>query len=194
MGNSQMPSLLKRYLGNWPICVAFGIVSVVMFTVLVPNGVAEVTANRTLAPCILDEYYPTWVASDAQHLYAALGGTGRQAYRMFYLKLDFWFPVLSLSLFYVGLLSLAFPKASKLAWINTLPLAMWLFDAAENLNHFYMAGHYPELPSLNLTVGPYLTLFKYLLITCLPIVALIGFAFQYLKKRDGTAEHYSQSH
>jgi hypothetical protein len=178
-----MSSLLSRYLGRWAPCILFGIVSLVMFTVLVPRGIDQVTVNRTLAPLILDEHYLTWTRDDALNLYAALGEAGRKAYRMFYLKLDFWFPVLSLSLFYAGLLSLAFPRPNRLAWINVMPMVLWLSDAAENLNHYYMAGIYPELPALNLLVGPYLTLIKYVLITLLPMVALGGFALSRLSSR-----------
>jgi hypothetical protein len=150
---------------------------------LVPRGIDEVTVNRTLGPLILDEHYLTWTRDDAINLYAALGEAGRKAYRMLYLKLDFWFPVLSLSLFYAGLLSLAFPRPNRLAWINVMPMVLWLSDAAENLNHYYMAGIYPELPTLNLLVGPYLTLIKYVLITLLPMVALVGFALSRLGSR-----------
>jgi hypothetical protein len=178
-----MSSLLSWYLGRWALCIFFGIVSLVMFTVLVPRGIAEVTGNRTLAPLILDEHYLTWTRDDAINLYSALGEAGRKAYQMFYLKLDFWFPVLSLSLFYSGLLSLAFPRPNRLAWINALPVVMWLSDIAENLNHYFMAGIYPELPTLNLLVGPYLTLIKYVLITLLPMVALVGFALSRLSNQ-----------
>jgi hypothetical protein len=178
-----MSSLLSQYLGRWSLCILFGVVSLVMFTVLVPRGILEVTNNRTLAPLILDEHYLTWTREDAISLYSALGEAGRKAYRMFYLKLDFWFPVLSLSLFYTALLSLAFPRSSRLAWLNLLPIVMWLSDAAENLNHYYMAGVYPELPTLNLLVGPYLTLIKYILITLLPIMATVGFAMRRLSIR-----------
>ena len=170
-----MSNFISRWLGNWVVCAVFFIVSITMFAILVPRGIAEVTNNRTLAPCILDEYYLTWTRADAIQLLSSLGVVGRQAYQNFYLKLDFWFPVLSLSFFYAGLLSLAFPRPSSFSWLNTLPIAMWLSDAAENLNHFYMAGSYPELPEINLLAGPYLTLVKYLLITFLPVLALAGF-------------------
>jgi len=79
-----------------------------MFGYLVPNGIGIVTNQRTLAPRILDEYIMTWTAADAQHLFAALGQKGRQAYQNFYLHLDFYFPVLSLTICYMSFLSLAF--------------------------------------------------------------------------------------
>ena len=167
---------ISRWLGRWPVCIAFGVLATVMFAYLVPNAVAEVTANRTLSPRILDEYYPTWTADDARQLFAALGVNGRRAYQQFYLKLDFWFPVLSLSLFYAGLLSLAFPQGLRLAWLNLLAIPMYLSDVTENMNHFSMASSYPNLSALSLTIGPWLTLIKYFLITALPIIALLGFA------------------
>ena len=109
-----MSKFMADWLGRWSVCIAFGVIATVMFTVFVPNGVAEVTLNRTLWPKILDEYYPTWNADDARNLYNALGAVGRHAYQLFYLKLDFWFPCLSLSIFYAALLSLAFPQGRSL--------------------------------------------------------------------------------
>ena len=146
-----------------------------MFTVLVPGGVAEVTQNRTLAPRILDEYYLTWTADDARSLYAALGASGRCAYQHFYLKLDFWFPVISLSVFYAALLSLAFLQGRRWSWLNLTPILMYFADMSENLSHYMMAESYPDLPPFQLATGPYLSLNKYLLMTALPVVALIGF-------------------
>lgn len=171
-----MSRFISNWLGRWSVCVVFGIIATIMFTVLVPDGVAEVTQNRTLAPRILDEYYLTWTTDDARHLYAALGATGRRAYQHFYLKLDFWFPVMSLSVFYAALLSLAFPEGRHWSWLNLMPIIMYFADMSENVNHFMMAGSYPNLPAVQLIVGPCLSLTKYLLITVLPVVALIGFA------------------
>ena len=179
-----MSKLMAEWLGRWSVCITFGVVATAMFTFLVPNGVAEVTLNRTLWPKILDEYYLTWNADDARHLYAALGQTGRQAYQLFYLKLDFWFPCLSLSIFYAALLSLAFPQGRSLSWLNLTAIPLYLSDVAENLNHFLMAGSYPSLPPLQLAIGPYLSLIKYLLITGLPVLTLIGF---WLNRKRGIA-------
>jgi hypothetical protein len=180
---TRLSSALARYLGHWRPCLVLGFVAALMFGYLVPHGVAEVTANRTLAPRILDEYYLTWTADDARHLFAALGPNGRRAYQTFYLKLDFWFPVLSLAAFYTGLLSLAFPQGARWAWLNLLPLVMYLADMTENLNHFAMAANYPELMPAQLTIGPYLSLLKYMLITSLPMFALMGFAWRLSKRR-----------
>ena len=93
------------------------------------------------------------------------GAAGRDAYRLYYLRFDFWFPVLSLSLFYVSLLSLAFPAASRFSWLNLTPILLWLSDAAENLNHFEMAGDYPNLATMSLAVGPIFTFVKWVLIS-----------------------------
>lgn len=173
-----MSQAIAKWLGRWPVCIVFGVIATIMFTWAVPHGVATITANRTIAPLILDEYYPTWTPDNARHLYAALGATGRARYQHFYLTLDFWFPVLSLCVFYAAMLSLAFPPGRRGAWVNLLPIAMWACDAAENLNHFTMAASYPQLPSAQLAFGPALTLVKYMLITGLPILALAGFALR----------------
>jgi hypothetical protein len=166
---------LSKWLGRWRICILFGVVATIMFTVLVPGGVSTITANRTIAPRILDEYYLTWSVDDARQLFAALGATGRRAYQLFYLKLDFWFPVMSLSVFYASLLSLAFPQGTRWSRLNLLPIPMYLSDMAENINHFMMAGSYPDFPAWQLAIGPYISLTKYVLITALPILALFGF-------------------
>jgi hypothetical protein len=174
-GKRAVSATISKWLGRWSICIVFGVIATIMFTALVPNGVATITDNRTLAPKILDEYYLTWSAEDARQLYAVLGATGRRAYQLFYLKLDFWFPVMSLSLFYASLLSLAFPQGTRLSRLNLLTIPMYLSDMGENLNHFMMAGSYPDLPAWQLGIGPFISLIKYLLITVLPVLALFGF-------------------
>ncbi len=170
-----MSAFLAKYLGRWSVCIVFALIATLMFTILVPQGVAVVTTNRTVWPRVLDEYYLTWSADDARHLYSALGVAGRRAYQAFYLKLDFWFPCLSLSIFYAALLSLAFPQGRRFGWLNLTAVALYLADLAENLNHFAMASSFPNLPTIQLAVGPYLSLAKYLLITGLPLIAVIGF-------------------
>jgi hypothetical protein len=166
--------LVTRLVGRWWVCLLFGLIATAMFTVVVPHGTAVVTASGKLAPRILDEHYPTWRAGDARTLFSGLGPSGRAAYRHFYVSLDFWFPVLSLTVFYSSLLSLAFRKG-KWVWVNLLPLVMYVSDMAENVNHFVMAGSYPRLSTLQLTVGPFVSLLKYVLITALPVLALFGF-------------------
>jgi hypothetical protein len=175
---NSLSTVIEKYLGRWWVCILFGLIATYMFAVLVPDGVDAVTQQRSLAPRILDEYYLTWTAQQAQTLFSSLGETGRKAYRLFYLRLDFWFPVLSLSIFYASLLSIAFPRASRFQQVNLLPTLMYFLDAAENVNHFTMAGSYPDLPEIQLSIGPVLTLLKYLLITTLPLLAFFGFALK----------------
>lgn len=182
----MMSHTLSRWAGRWWICITFGVISAIMFGYLVPNAVAVVTENRTLAPRILDEYYLTWAVSDARPFFAALGATGREAYQNYYLTLDFWFPVLSLTIFYTALLSLAFPAGRRWAWLNLLPLIMYGCDALENLNHFSMARSFPDLPMWQLQIGPILSFVKYVLITALPMLALIGFWIK--RKQERSAE------
>jgi hypothetical protein len=171
----MMSNALSNWIGRWWVCVTFGVISTIMFGYLVPNAVAVVTENRTLAPRILDEYYLTWSASDARPFFKALGAAGRAAYQNYYLTLDLWFPVLSLTIFYTALLSLAFPIGKRWAWFNLLPLIMYACDMLENINHYTMAGRFPDLPVWQLQIGPILSLVKYILITALPMLALIGF-------------------
>jgi hypothetical protein len=170
-----MSKWISDVFGRWSVFIVSGVISTIMFVYLVPNGVATVTANRTLAPGILDEHYLTWTADDARQLYAALGAAGRHAYQMFYLKLDFWFPVMSMTVFYASMLSLAFPQGRRWSWLNLTPILLYASDISENLNHFAMAGSYPILPPIQLAAGPLITLLKYVLITALPVLALLGF-------------------
>jgi hypothetical protein len=171
----MMSNALSHWLGRWWVCAVFGFISTIMFIYLVPHAVGVVTENRSSVPSILDERYLTWAASDARPFFAALGTSGRIAYQSYYLTLDFWFPVLSLAVFYSSLLSLAFPTRRPWSWLNLLPLVMYACDMLENINHFTMAGSFPDLPAWQLAVGPFLSLLKYVLITELPLVALIGF-------------------
>jgi len=174
---------LASRLGRVWICAALFLVALVLFTWVVPAGVAEVTGDRHLAPKILDEYIMTWTPSEATHFYETIGPAGRSAYRQYYLKLDFWFPVLSLALFYASLLSLAFPARSRWAWLNLTPVALWVCDGAENINHFTMAQSYPNLSDFSLEAGPWFTFVKWVLIFALPLIALAGFAGQILRPR-----------
>jgi hypothetical protein len=171
----MMSNRLSHWFGKWWVCIMFGVIAAIIFTFIVPNAVSQLTENRTLAPLILDEYYPTWPASKAQPFFAALGDQGRLAYRAYYLTLDFWFPVLSLTIFYTALLSLAFPQNSHGRALNLAPLLMYVADMMENINHFTMAGSYPDLLGWQITIGPLLSLVKYVLITTLPLIALVGF-------------------
>ena len=140
------------------------------------------TAHGQGAPKILDEYVMTWTPDIARHFYAAIGPEGREAYQQYYWHLDFWVPVLSLTLFYISLLSLAFPTQSRLTWLNLLPIPMWMMDAGENLNHFMMARMYPNLSTFSLSFGPWFTFIKWVLIFSIPIVALFGFAARALNR------------
>jgi hypothetical protein len=61
------------------------------------------------------------------------------------------------------------------AWFNLFPLIMYACDMLENINHYSLAGSFPDLPAWQLQVGPVLSLIKYILITALPPLALVGF-------------------
>lgn len=185
---NRLSSFLNHWLGRWWLCVVFGVAASVMFVYAVPHAVSEVTHGRSLVPKILDEYYPTWAESDARAFYAGLGPAGRRAYQLYYLKLDFWFPVLTLTLCYISVLSLAFRKAARFRWLNLVPLIMYASDIAENLNHYAMAETFPDLSPARLAVGPMLSLVKYALITAVPLVAAIGFLARRRGLRDVAAD------
>ena len=175
---------MRRALGKGWICVTLLCIVSLVFAWILPAAVSEVTQGGLLVPKILDQYVMTWTASDARHFYETLGVAGRDAYRNYYLKFDFWFPVLSLSLFYVSLLSLAFPAGSRLSWLNLTPVLLWLSDVAENLNHFTMAGDYPNLSPMSLAVGPAFTFVKWMLIFGLLLLALTGAAIRIVSSRN----------
>jgi hypothetical protein len=184
----MMSNALSHWLGRWWVCAVFGLISTFMFVYFVPHAVGVVTENRTLVPSILDERYLTWATTDARPLFAALGASGRAAYQSYYLTLDFWFPVLSLTIFYSAMLSLAFPPRRPWSWLNLLPLPMYACDILENINHFTLAGSFPDLPAWQLAVGPFLSLLKYILISVLPLLALVGFWFnRNLKTSSGSS-------
>ena len=178
----KISGLLGRAFGRWWVFGLLFAASILMFYWIVPQAGAAVTAGRTLAPKILDEYYLTWTPEDARHFYAAIGSQGRAAYRAYYLHLDFWFPVLTLTLCYISLLSLAFRPGSRWSWVNLLPLLMYASDVAENLNHFSMALTYPVLSPFSLTWGPWFSGAKYAIMTVLPLLALVGFAAQAVRR------------
>ncbi|MEJ1962111.1 MAG: hypothetical protein WDO56_11450 [Gammaproteobacteria bacterium] len=161
--------------------------SLLLFVWIVPAGVAKVTAGGTLAPKILDQYILTWRPDDARGFYAALGASGRAAYRQYYLRLDFWFPVLTLTLFYMSLFALVFRPGTRWGWLVLTPLAMYACDAAENLNHFSMAASYPQLSALSLTFGPWFTAGKWVLLMGLPLVAFAGGVGLFLRRRTSGA-------
>lgn len=178
----QISNFFGRTLGRWWVCALLFAASIMMFGWIVPHAGAAVTAGRTLAPKILDEYYLTWTPEDARRFYAAIGSQGRAAYRTYYLHLDFWFPVLTLTLCYISLLSLAFRPGSRWSWVNLLPLLMYASDVAENLNHFSMADSYPVLSPFSLTWGPWFSGAKYAIMTVLPLLALVGLAAQAMRR------------
>jgi hypothetical protein len=165
-----------RMLGTWP---AFGILfllSAVFFGVLVPRAKAPIFANAAAAlpHKVLDEYIPSWTPRIAASFLAGIGPEGRAAYRRFYWIMDFWFPGAVAALANASLLLIAFPPGAGGAPLCVMALLSWLFDAAENVTHFRMAGRYPDLPPLALRLGPVFTGAKWLF-AILPLpIALIG--------------------
>jgi hypothetical protein len=75
---------------------------------------------------------------------------------------------------------IAFPHTSAWAWLCIIAAPSWLFDVAENITHFQMAGSYPKLSSVALKFGPVFTRAKWVFaIFPLPI-ALVGIVFRFL--------------
>lgn len=170
-----MSTFLRNIFGHWWVAVLLLVATICIFAFLVIPGAKEVVSHGPGETKLLDEYIMTWKPDDARRFLGAIGPEGREAYRAFYLRSDFWFPELAQTLFFISLFSLAFPAGSRFAWLNVTPIALWLVDAAENINHFTMAGSYPNLSEFSLTAGPVFTWLKCAFTFAPPIIALLGF-------------------
>jgi hypothetical protein len=166
--------IIHVWLGNWWALGILFILTSLVFAVVVPRAKARIFAAVTtdLPKRVLDEYMMTWRARDAERFFRDIGPQGREAYRVFYRRTDFWFPGLIISLLYVSFLSLAFPPNSSFAWVAILGFAGWPFDLAENVNHYRMSRSYPQLTTASLSIGPMFTLTKWLLTVVLPLAGL----------------------
>jgi hypothetical protein len=181
---NTISTFLRRVLGRGWVAGLLFLATLLMFGYLVPTQIAGITQNGALTPKILDEHMMGWSAADASTLFEAIGATGREAYRIFYLSLDFWFPVLTAALFMISVLSLVFPAGSAGSRLNLVPLGFYVLDVAENLIHFTMAGAYPAQPALLWTLGPAVTLGKWWLIFASLLLIAIG-AIGLLRDRRG---------
>ena len=119
---NTISTFLRRVLGRGWVAGLLFLATLLMFGYLVPTQIAGITQNGALTPKILDEHMMGWSAADASTLFEAIGATGREAYRSFYLSLDFWFPVLTAALFMISVLSLVFPAGSAGSRLNLVPL------------------------------------------------------------------------
>jgi hypothetical protein len=170
------------WLGTWP---AFGVLMLLCFLFfgyLVPKAKAPIFANvaTKLPRKVLDEYFPTWTPPIAESFLASIGPDGRSAYRRFYWTMDFWFPGATASLAIASLMLIAFPPTSGWAWLCVIAVPSWLFDVAENITHFHMAGGYPNLSSVAVRFGPSFTRAKWIF-AILPLpIALVGLVFRSL--------------
>jgi hypothetical protein len=168
--------------GTWP---AFGILMLfclLFFGYLVPKAKEPIFADvaTKLPHKVLDEYFPSWTPQTADRFLAAIGPDGRAAYRRFYLTMDFWFPGSMASLAIASLMLIAFPLNSGWGWLCVVAAPSWLFDVAENITHFQMAGSYPNLSSVAVKFGPVFTRLKWVFaIVPLPI-AFLGIVFRFL--------------
>jgi hypothetical protein len=169
--------IVHHWLGNWWAFGGLFLLTGFVFGYLVPRAKAPIFAAVTtdLPKRVLDEHMMTWSAKDADRFFREIGPGGREAYRAFYRRTDFWFPGLIIGLLYVSFLAHAFPPTSALAWVSILGLAGWPCDLAENLNYYRRANSYPRLTSPTLDIGPIFTLMKWLLTVTLPLVGIAGF-------------------
>ncbi len=167
-------------LGTWP---AFGILlllCLLFFGYLVPRAKAPIFARvgANLPHKVLDEYFPSWTPHIADSFFAAIGPDGRAAYRLFYVTMDFWFPGAIASLTIASLMLIAFPARSGWAGLCIMAAPSWLFDIAENITHFRMAGSYPNLSPVAVEWGPLFTRAKWIW-AIIPIpIAFAGLVFQ----------------
>jgi len=171
---------LVAAIGTWP---AFGVLLLLCFLFfgyLVPKAKAPIFANvaTELPHKVLDEYFPSWTPEIAEQLLAQIGPGGRAAYRRVYVTMDFWFPGTIAALTTASLMLIAFPPSSACSWLCVLAAPSWLFDVAENVTNFQMAGAYPQLSSVAVRFGPSFTRAKWVFaIIPLPI-ASIGLVFR----------------
>lgn len=172
-------------IGTWP---GFGIsilLCCLLFGYLVPKAKAPIFANVAgkLPHKVLDEYFPGWTPQIADRFFTAVGADGRAAYRRFYFTMDFWFPGAIASLTIASLMLIAFPLGSGWAWLCVIAVPSWLFDAAENITLFQMAGSYPNFSSFAVKFGPLFTRAKWVF-AILPVpIALAGLVFRILHGR-----------
>jgi hypothetical protein len=167
--------------GSWQALGILILLSLLFFGYLVPKAKAPIFAKvgTKLPHKVLDEYFPSWTPQIAESFLASIGPDGRAAYRRFYLTMDFWFPGATASLAIASLMLIAFPLASGWAWLCVIATPSWLFDVAENITHFEMAGSYPNLSPVAVRFGPLFTRLKWVFaIIPLPI-ALIGLVLRF---------------
>jgi hypothetical protein len=168
-------------LGTWPVFGVLMVLCLVFFGYLVPKAKAPIFANvgTKLSHKVLDEYFPSWTPRVANIFLAAIGPDGRAAYRRFYWTMDFWFPGAIASLTIASLMLIAFPPTSAWVWLCAIAAPSWLFDVAENITHYRLAGSYPNLSSAAIKYGPLFTLLKWVFaIIPLPII-FIGLAVRF---------------
>jgi hypothetical protein len=172
-------------IGTWPAFVILLLLCLLFFGYLVPKAKAPIFAGlgAELPHKVLDEYFPTWTPEIADRFFAEIGPDGRAAYRRFYLVMDFWFPGAIASLALASLMLIAIPPHSGWAWLGVVAAPSWLFDVAENITHFRMAGSYPQLAPAAVRFGPLFTRFKWVF-AILPLpMAVVGFMLQFIHGR-----------
>ena len=166
------------FLGNWWAFATLLSLASLFFGYLIPKFKTKVFIHAApgLPHKILDEYFWTWTPDIALKLLEGIGAEGRLAYRKYYLHLDFWFPVLTASLANTSLLLIALGPQSKFAWVSLFAMLGFVFDLAENINHFRMSKAYPSVSSFSLKFGPLFTFTKWIFAIVPMFAAVIIFA------------------
>jgi hypothetical protein len=127
----------------------------------------------------------------AMSLLKELGSKGRDVYLSLQLPLDFIYPTL-FSLTY-SFLIIWLVKRFKLLWsmcywIAFLPIAVGLFDYAENFGIILMLMHFPEVSEVLVQVSSFFTVLKSML-TTLYFVALLVMVLFILLRRYQQKQH-----
>jgi len=144
------------------------------------GGIAGVVRIDTLLRIGLPDMMLTYSPGTIYQRLVQFGAEGRYAYRLFLERVDFIFPALY-GLFFVSTttrgFSRLFPNRPALQKLSLLPLAVTLFDYAENLCFLAMLRDYPhEFVSLE-KIANLFTLLKWLfalISTALALLAVFG--------------------
>ncbi len=135
---------------------------------------------------VLFDMSPTGYSySTAMNLLKELGSKGRDVYLSLQLPLDFIYPVLfsvTYSFLIIWLVTRFNLIWSKCYWVAILPIAVGLFDYAENFGIILMLMHYPEVPEMLVQLSSFFTVLKSIL-TMLYFVALLVMVLFILLRR-----------
>lgn len=163
----------RPLLAHWWLFLGLAAASTAIFGYFLPQQRDTVTADGARGSKLLDEYLPTWTHEQGREFLTALGPAGRAAYQQFYVGFDFYFPVLTSSLALCAFIALMLRYTPEHRWLIMSPVVPYLFDVAENITHYTLAGNWPDDGGLLWTVAPVFTAAKWLSLVC--IIAIAAF-------------------